>query len=70
MNAFIVSNAMESQQSLVNRVTMKTALGLRNQFVQIAGSLIGNLTVLGKPAGLAKNIGSGLQDFFYEPYQV
>lgn len=69
MNAFIVSNAMESPQSITNRILCKMGEGLRNQVMQIAGSYLGNLSALGRPAGLAKNIGSGLQDFFYEPVQ-
>mmetsp|Transcript_8328 Transcript_8328/g.12416 ORF Transcript_8328/g.12416 Transcript_8328/m.12416 type:complete len:461 (+) Transcript_8328:401-1783(+) len=63
LNSFIVSNAVESLQTLRNRLQAKVAQDIRGQIAQIAGSL----TVLGSPAGLMRNIGGGVQDFFYEP---
>ena len=38
---------------------------LEGQLARLAGSL----TVIGRPMGLATNIGGGVQAFFYEPYQ-
>lgn len=65
INSFIVKDAIESIGSLQTRIRGKLYLDLMHQLAQIAGSL----TVLGSPAGLARNVGSGVQDFFYEPYQ-
>jgi hypothetical protein len=64
-NSFIVKDAIESVGSLQTRIRQKLYLDLMRQLAQIAGSL----TVLGSPAGLVRNVGSGVQDFFYEPYQ-
>ena len=69
MSSFIFQNAMESVGSLGARVAAKITEDLKQHLVQIAGRLLGGLSVIGKPANLTKNIGSGVQDFFYEPYQ-
>ena len=69
MNSFIFANAMESVGSLGARVAGKVSEDLRQHLMQIAGRLVGSLGIIGKPAGVYKNIGSGVQDFFYEPYQ-
>jgi hypothetical protein len=66
VKSFIVDHAMESIRSLRQRVLAKTALDLKSQMLQIAGNLVGSMTLLGKPAGLYKNIGGGVSDFFYE----
>lgn len=65
LNSFIVSEALESADSLSARILSKTWRDLQFQLAQMAGSL----TFLGSPVGLARNIGLGVQDFFYEPYQ-
>ena len=65
LNSFIVKDAIESFSTLQTRVTNKLYQDLMHQLAQIAGSL----TVLGSPAGLVRNVGGGVQDFFYEPYQ-
>ena len=64
-NSFIVKDAVESMNTLQTRVTSKLKQELIGQLAQIAGSL----TVLGSPVGLVRNVGGGVQDFFYEPYQ-
>eukprot|EP01041_Mallomonas_annulata_P001683 gene1683-3255_t len=65
LNSFIVSEAIESVNSLSQRIISKTMRDLQFQLAQMAGSL----TMIGSPVGLARNIGNGVQDFFYEPYQ-
>ena len=65
LNSFIVKDAIESFGTLQTRVTNKLYQDLMHQLAQIAGSL----TVLGSPAGLVRNVGGGVQNFFYEPYQ-
>ena len=68
INSFIVENAMDSIESLGTRILSKVVRDLQMHLVQIAGSLLISLSLIGKPAGLVKNIGGGVQDFFYEPY--
>ena len=65
LNSFILSDAMESIQSLTSRITAHSWRDLNYQLAKLAGSL----TMLGRPVGLARNIGGGVQAFFYEPYQ-
>ena len=65
LKSFIVNEAMESAASLWARILAKIWRDLQFQIAHVAGSL----TMLGSPVGLARNIGEGLQDFFYEPYQ-
>lgn len=69
LNSFIVNEALESIQTLMNRIYSKAILDLKSQMARIVGSYVMSLSVLGRPAGFARNIGSGVQDFFYEPYE-
>ena len=64
LNSFIVTDARESIETLQSRILGKIWQDIKGQLAQIAGSL----SVLGSPVGLARNIGNGVQDFFYEPY--
>jgi len=57
---------MESQNALISRLSYKVTKELQRQILAIAGNFIGSLNVIGRPAGLYKNIGSGVEDFFYE----
>lgn len=57
---------MESVPSLMERIGNKILRDIQYNLVQIAGNLVGSLNLIGNPAGLYKNIGSGVQDFFYE----
>lgn len=41
----------------------------REQFMSEIGRIAGSLEVIGNPLGLVKNIGTGVLDVFYEPYQ-
>ena len=65
-NSFIVRYALESRQSMVDRLVMKTSREFRKNMVTIAGSVFGSLNILGKPADLYKKLGTGVQDLFYE----
>ena len=56
---------MESFPSLRSRIGAAFMRDLEGQLARLAGSL----TVIGRPMGLATNIGGGVQAFFYEPYQ-
>jgi hypothetical protein len=66
IKSFIASNAMESLDTLLTRIGSKIARDFQNNIISITGNLVGSLSVLGKPAGLYKNIGNGVEDFFYE----
>eukprot|EP01038_Epipyxis_sp_PR26KG_P008440 gene8440-11417_t len=68
IHSFIASNFMESFNSLTSRISKKAERDIKAHLAEIIGSLFGSLSLLGKPAGLVKNIGNGVQDFFYEPY--
>jgi len=68
VNSFIVDHAMESTRTMQQRILTKILQDLRSEMVQVAGNLVGSMALLGKPAGLYKNIGNGVSDFFYEPY--
>ena len=63
LSSFIVVNAMESASTLQARILSSLGQDIQGQIAQIAGSL----SVLGSPAGFARNVGNGVQAFFYEP---
>jgi hypothetical protein len=63
LKSFVVSNAIESNTSLLDRVQAKVLSDLRGQVAHIAGSL----AIFGSPANMVRNIGDGVSDFFYEP---
>jgi hypothetical protein len=65
LKSFAVEDALESRQSLTSHVVNSAIDDIQSQMGQIAGSL----TVLGSPASFARNVGSGVKAFFYEPYQ-
>lgn len=67
VKSFIARNALESSDKLAIRIVNKIARDMQTNLLGLAGNLIGSLSLLGKPAGLYKNIGGGVQDFFYEP---
>jgi hypothetical protein len=66
ISSFIVNNVMESAATLGNRVVLKITRDLQSHLVEMVGRVFGSLEVIGRPAGLYKNIGGGVQDFFYE----
>lgn len=65
LSSFIVVNAMESAATLKTRIVAKLGQDLQSQIASIAGSL----SIIGSPAGFARNVGNGVQAFFYEPAQ-
>ena len=65
LNSFIVHDAMESSEAIYSRIIANAINDLQNQIGRLAGSL----TAIGRPVGLAKNVGGGVQAFFYEPYR-
>ena len=56
--------------SLFGRIGAKTVNELLTQLVPLAGNLILNLDMIGRPAGLLKNVGKGVGNFFYAPYKA
>jgi hypothetical protein len=69
INSFVVSDVMESPESLVGVVVEYYVGDILRQLHWIVGSLFGSMKILGKPAGLSRNIGDGVKAFFYEPYE-
>jgi hypothetical protein len=69
LNSFIVPppGVLESSSALSDRIQQKTINDIKSQLISLAGTYFGNMTLLGKPAGLAKNVGGGVKAFFYEP---
>lgn len=65
LSSFIVVNAMESATTLKTRITANLMQDVQSQIAHIAGSL----SILGSPAGFARNVGNGVQAFLYEPAQ-
>jgi hypothetical protein len=63
LSSFICEHAMESPGSLVGRILSFFKWQLLAQGLVLAGSL----SILGSPAGLIQNLGTGVSDFFYEP---
>lgn len=66
MTSFQVKDIHESVDALLSRLSSHVTRELQHQIIEIAGNIVGSLNFLGKPAGLYKNIGSGVEDFFYE----
>lgn len=64
LSSFEVEDAMESVNTLTERISAKTFQDLQLQAVQMASSL----AVMGAPIGFARKVGSGVKAFFYEPY--
>jgi hypothetical protein len=68
INSFIVESVMESPSSLIKTVAVASSRDLQSNFIVLAGEMFGSMKILGKPAGLYRNIGQGVAGFFYEPY--
>lgn len=66
IKSYIATDVMESLPRLMESIGIKITREMRENLVKIAGNLVGSMSLLGKPAGLYKKVGSGVQDFFYE----
>jgi hypothetical protein len=66
LKSFIVSDALESTSSLIDRVVHIYVQDLKKHLVEIASQFVGSLRIIGKPVGLYRNIGAGVKDFYYE----
>jgi hypothetical protein len=60
---------MAIKQNLLQRLVHLYSTELKTKLVELAGQFFGSLSVIGRPAGLYRNIGSGVSDFFYEVMQ-
>ena len=67
LSEYVSDGIMEPLEQLAIRVVTSIILDILKQLPQLMGNLVGSLDVLGKPITFAKNIGTGLQDFFFEP---
>jgi hypothetical protein len=66
LNSFTANHAFESIGALVNLIVQNIINDLTNKILGVAKNFIMSLNALGKPAGLCKKIGNGVQNFFYE----
>ena len=70
VSSFIItSNMMEPFDQLKLRIASAFLRDLKKELFLVVGRVIGNLSVLGRPAGLYRKVGGGIKTFFYEPYQ-
>lgn len=69
INSFELKNSMDSVASLGDRLVSKTLRDLQSHLMQIVGGLFGSLELIGRPAGLYRNVGEGIKGLFYEPYE-
>ena len=65
-SCFQLTDAMDSLATLGSRVLAKTLRDLQSHLMQIVGRVFGSLEFIGKPAGLYRNVGEGVKEFFYE----
>jgi Vacuolar-sorting-associated 13 protein C-terminal len=63
--SFVVSHVFESPQTLLRVIGTHYSSQLTKQIFAILGSL----AILGAPADIISNVGTGVRDFFYEPIQ-
>jgi hypothetical protein len=66
LNSFMVSQALESINTMKKRVVKNAKREIKSNLVRIGGNLLSSMNIIGKPAGLLKNVGGGVQAFFYE----
>jgi vacuolar protein sorting-associated protein 13A/C len=67
LNSFKATDILDSFESLATRISAKYVSDILRELLPLAGNLITNLDMFGRPAGLVKNIGSGVVNFFYQP---
>ena len=67
LSEYAFDGIMEPVEQLAVRIIKSIVFDIIKQLPQLVGSLVGSLDVLGKPITFAKNVGTGIQDFFYEP---
>ena len=66
IKSFKAQDAMESVSTLTDRILQKIINDFTHNLISLTKNLILSMNALGKPAGLYKKIGSGVEDFFYE----
>ena len=69
LNSFVVENVYESSGLLMTRISLGFLRDFNKHMGAAAGRVLGSLTAIGKPAVLSRNVGGGVKEFFYEPYQ-
>ena len=57
---------MESIKTMKARIIKKIKNEIKANLLLIGGNLLTSMNIIGKPAGLLKNIGTGVQAFVYE----
>ena len=66
ISCFHTEETMESGATLGSRIVANVLRDLQNHLVAIVGRVFGSLEFIGKPAGLYRNVGEGVKQFFYE----
>ena len=66
VSMFLVTESMDSVATLGDRIMASMLKDLQNHLVTIVGRVFGSLEFIGKPAGLYRNVGEGVKEFFYE----
>jgi hypothetical protein len=66
VSMFLVTESMDSVATLADRVMASMLKDFQNHLVTIVGRVFGSLEFIGKPAGLYRNVGEGVKEFFYE----
>ncbi|EKX40689.1 hypothetical protein GUITHDRAFT_154054 [Guillardia theta CCMP2712] len=65
LNALVLERPFATSQELSSSIRKH----YRTQLIQQLYKLVGSFEFLGNPVGLVNNLGTGVQDFFYEPAQ-
>ncbi len=65
LNALVVTDAFGGQRHIVDVILKHYAYGVVKQLHHVLGSF----DLIGNPVGLVSNLGTGVKDFFYEPWE-
>lgn len=66
---FQIQQAMLPIASVTDQYAAQAVSNIQGNLISIFGSYFGGLDIIGRPAGLIKNIHGGVSGLFYEPYQ-
>ena len=64
LNALLVTDAFGAQKHIVDTILKHYYWGILKQL----HTFVGSFDVIGNPVGLVSNLGTGVKDFFYEPW--
>jgi hypothetical protein len=67
LSSFLANAVLLQPSALGTRYVAKAREDIKGQMLAIVGSYLSNINLLGRPAGLARNVGGGIHALFYEP---